>query len=83
MGEDAIRGNGAATAEVSGKRELPITARIAAMGKSKAIRWHQDGGTDRGAPYAKVRAPKRWSSYCPRDAYGRRLPWFQLDRREG
>ena len=55
-----------ATAEVCGKRDLPIAARIAAMRKFKAVGWHHDAGSDRRARVLEQMEREgsgRW--YCP------------------
>jgi hypothetical protein len=60
---DACR---SASAEVCGKRDLPIAARIAAMRKFKAAGWHHDAGVDRRARVierAEREGSGRW--YCP------------------
>jgi hypothetical protein len=60
---DACR---ATTAEVCGKRDLPFSARIAAMRKFKALGWHHDPGTSgrvRVIEEAEREGSGRW--YCP------------------
>jgi len=55
-----------ASAEVCGKRELAVTARLTAVAKFKSIGWHQDPGSY-GRPSALDQAERdgsgRW--YCP------------------
>lgn len=60
---DACRG---VSAEVCGKRDLPVMARVAAVRKFKAVGWHHDPGRP-----ASARAEKESDSsgsgkwYCP------------------
>jgi hypothetical protein len=54
------------TAEVCGKRDLPVMARVAALRKFKSVGWHHDpGSTNRS--HAREQAERdgsgRW--YCP------------------
>jgi hypothetical protein len=55
-----------ATAEVCGKRDLPVMARVAAVRKFKSVGWHLDVG-DRARPktleLAEREGAGRW--YCP------------------
>ena len=62
------------SAEVCGKRELPITARSSAMRKFKAVGWHHDAGSDRRSrvlEQAERDGTGRW--YCPTCARKTRL----------
>jgi hypothetical protein len=55
-----------ATAEVCGKRDLPVAARIAAMRKFKSVGWHHDPGNSgrvRVIEQAERDGIGRW--YCP------------------
>jgi hypothetical protein len=56
-----------ATAEVCGKRDLPVMARVAAVRKFLAIGWHHDAGTSyrsaRALNHAEEAGTGRW--YCP------------------
>jgi hypothetical protein len=56
-----------ATAEVCGKRDLPVMARVAAMRKFKAVGWHHDPGhrhtSARAEKDSESSGSGRW--YCP------------------
>jgi hypothetical protein len=56
-----------ASAEICGKRDLPIAARVAAMRKFHAVGWHHDAGIDRRTRVLELAAARdgtgRW--YCP------------------
>jgi hypothetical protein len=55
-----------ASAEICGKRDLPIAARVAAMRKFLAVGWHHDPGIDRRTRVLEQAARDgtgRW--YCP------------------
>jgi hypothetical protein len=55
-----------ATAEVCGRRDLPVMAKVAAMRKFRASGWHHDPG-NAARPTTSEHAPRdgsgRW--YCP------------------
>jgi hypothetical protein len=55
-----------ATAEVCGKRDLPVVARVAAMRKFRAAGWHHDPG-DHARTKTLEQAEKDGSGhwYCP------------------
>ncbi len=55
-----------ATAEVCGKRELPVTVRASAVPKFKKAGWHHDTGSQgrvREWEHAEREGSGRW--YCP------------------
>jgi hypothetical protein len=56
-----------ATAEVCGKRDLPVMARVAAIRKFKAVGWHHDPGhrhtSARAEKDSESSGSGRW--YCP------------------
>ena len=56
-----------ATAEVCGKRDLPVAARVAAIRKFKMVGWHNDPGGNHSSARAESDAASsgsgRW--YCP------------------
>jgi hypothetical protein len=56
-----------ASAEVCGKRDLPVMARVAAVRKFKAVGWHHDPGRNhssaRSEKEAETSGSGRW--YCP------------------
>ena len=55
-----------ASAELCGKRELPVTARAQAVPRFKAAGWHHDPGTHartRTATQVEREGGGRW--YCP------------------
>ena len=56
-----------ATAEVCGKRDLPVAARVAAIRKFKEVGWHHDPSRNHGSVRAEREAEAsgwgRW--YCP------------------
>jgi hypothetical protein len=57
---------GTASAEVCGKREPPLKARIAAVQKFKDVGWHHDPGrraSARAEHDAEATGSGRW--YCP------------------
>jgi hypothetical protein len=59
-------GCGSATAEVCGKRDPPVMARVAAVRKFKAVGWHNDPparASARAEKDADASGYGRW--YCP------------------
>ena len=56
------------SAEVCGKRDLPVMARVAAVRKFKAVGWHHDPGRLQGSARSEkdseASGSGRW--YCPR-----------------
>jgi hypothetical protein len=56
-----------ASAEVCGKRDLPVMARVAAVRKFKAVGWHHDPGRHHTSARAENNSESigsgRW--YCP------------------
>jgi hypothetical protein len=55
-----------ASAEVCGKRDLPVMARVAAVRKFREVGWHNDPGSRRSARAekdAEMSGSGRW--YCP------------------
>jgi hypothetical protein len=55
------------TAEVCGRRDLLVMARVAAMRKFKAIGWHHDPGHHHGSARAEKDSESNGSGrwYCP------------------
>ena len=54
------------SAEVCGKRDLPVAARVAACRKFRAVGWHHDPGSERRSrvlDQAEREGSGRW--YCP------------------
>lgn len=57
---------GAASAEVCGKRDLPVMARVAAVRKFKSVGWHHDpGSTPRASTQEDIRRTGAGRWYCP------------------
>ena len=58
------------TAEVCGKRDLPVIARVAAVRKFKAVGWHHEPGRQHASARAEKESESsgsgRW--YCPQCA---------------
>jgi hypothetical protein len=56
-----------ATAEVCGKRDLPVAARVAAIRKFNEVGWHHDPGSHHASARAEKESESsgsgRW--YCP------------------
>jgi hypothetical protein len=63
-----------ATAEVCGKRDLPVMARVAAIRKFRAVGWHHDPGDlarTKTLEQAQRDGSGRW--YCPQCGRQRHL----------
>jgi hypothetical protein len=60
------------SAEVCGKRDLPVMARVAAVRKFKEVGWHHDGGDHaRTATLDQVQRDGSGRWYCPSCAKNR------------
>lgn len=51
------------SAEVCGKRDLPVMARVAAVRKFKSVGWHHDPGRAKTLDEAEREGSGRW--FCP------------------